>query len=50
LREKRRKRNHWGVDQLLFESEVGRLRSEIRSKVVECGVGLQERLKDEVQP
>lgn len=50
LRGKRRERNHWGTGQLLFESEEERVRSGIRSEVVDYGDGLEERLKDERQP
>jgi hypothetical protein len=50
LRGKRRDRNHWRVGQLLFESEEERVRSGIRSEIVDYGDGPEERLKDETQP
>lgn len=50
LRGKRRERNPWGVGQLLFESDAERVRSGIRSEVVDYRDSLEERLKDEKQP
>jgi hypothetical protein len=50
LRRKRRERNHWGVGQLLFESEEDRATSGIRSEIVDYEDDLEESLKDEPQP
>jgi hypothetical protein len=50
LRGKRMGRNHWRVGQTLFESDGERVRSGIRSEIVNSGDGLEEKLKDEMQP
>jgi hypothetical protein len=50
LRRKKRGRNHYGVGQLLFESQADRDRSGIRSEIVDCGRGPEEYMKDEIQP
>jgi hypothetical protein len=51
LRGKRRERNHWQVGQMLFGSEGERLRSQVRSEIMEYEDGLREEvLKDERQP
>ena len=50
LRKRKRERNHWGADQLLFESVVGRLRSGIRSEIVDYGAGFRRGSKTRCSP
>lgn len=50
LREKRRARNCWEVNQVLFENEEERWRSGTRSRVVDYSGGVVEEVLDEKQP
>ena len=50
LQEKRKSRNSWSVDQTLFKTELERVRSRVRTRLLNVGSMVEEVLLEGSQP